>query len=33
VTYPRGIGARHEVHKVEMALMEQAMLDLRHAFR
>jgi len=29
VTYPQGIGARHEIHKVEMALMEQAMLDLR----
>jgi 3-dehydroquinate synthase len=33
VTYPKGIGARHEVHKVEMALMEQAMLDLRGATR
>ena len=33
VTYPKGIGSRHEVHKVEMALMEQAMLDLRGATR
>jgi len=33
ITYPQGIGARHEVHRVEMALMEQAMLDLRAATR
>jgi 3-dehydroquinate synthase len=31
VTFPRGIGARQEVHSLQMTILEQAMLDLRHA--
>jgi 3-dehydroquinate synthase len=33
VTYPKGIGARQEVHEVEIDEMEQALLELRKAFR
>jgi 3-dehydroquinate synthase len=29
VTYPRGIGARFEVHKIELALMERAIQELK----
>jgi 3-dehydroquinate synthase len=29
VTYPRGIGARFEVHQIDLALMEQAIQELR----
>jgi 3-dehydroquinate synthase len=29
VTFPRGLGARHEVHEIDIALMEQSLLDLR----
>jgi 3-dehydroquinate synthase len=29
VTFPRGIGARHEVHEIDLALMEQAIQELR----
>jgi 3-dehydroquinate synthase len=32
VTYPKGIGARHEVHEVEMSEMEQAFLAFSQAF-
>jgi 3-dehydroquinate synthase len=32
VTYPKGIGARHEVHEVEISEMEQAFLAFRQAF-
>ncbi len=28
VTFPRGIGARHEVHEIDLALMEQALQEL-----
>jgi 3-dehydroquinate synthase len=30
VTFPKGIGARQEVHAMQMTILEQAMLDLRH---
>jgi 3-dehydroquinate synthase len=30
VTFPRGIGSRQEVHAMQMTILEQAMLDLRH---
>jgi 3-dehydroquinate synthase len=33
VTFPKGIGARQEVHSIQMTLLEQAILDLRHASR
>jgi 3-dehydroquinate synthase len=29
VTYPRGIGARHEVHEVDLALMQEAIAKLK----
>jgi 3-dehydroquinate synthase len=29
VTYPRGIGARFEVHEIDLALMERAIMELR----
>ncbi len=29
VTFPRGIGARHEVHEIDLALMESAVQELR----
>ena len=29
VTFPRGIGARHEVHEIDLAIMEQAIEELR----
>jgi 3-dehydroquinate synthase len=29
VTYPRGIGARHEVHEIDLAKMERALQELR----
>ncbi|HET6408528.1 MAG TPA: 3-dehydroquinate synthase, partial [Chthoniobacteraceae bacterium] len=32
VTFPKGIGARQEVHEVEIEQMEQALLALRQAF-
>jgi 3-dehydroquinate synthase len=32
VTFPKGIGARHEVHEVDTTEMEQALLALRQAF-
>jgi 3-dehydroquinate synthase len=28
VTFPRGIGARHEVHEIDLALMEVAVNEL-----
>jgi 3-dehydroquinate synthase len=28
VTFPRGLGARHEVHEIDLALMEQALQEL-----
>jgi len=31
VTFPRGLGARHEVHEIELALMEEALQEL-HGF-
>ena len=31
VTFPRGIGARHEVHEIDLALMERALQEL-HSF-
>ena len=33
VTYPRGIGARQEVHEVDLALMQESLDDLRHVSR
>lgn len=33
VTYPRGIGARHEVHEIDLPMMEQSVLALRHISR
>ena len=30
VTFPRGLGARHEVHEIDLALMERAINELRH---
>ena len=33
VTFPRGIGARHEVHEIDLALMEQALQELEVAAR
>jgi len=30
VTYPNGLGARQEVHTVDLALMERSLNDLRH---
>ncbi len=30
VTYPRGIGARHEVHEIDLPVMEESILALRH---
>jgi len=33
VTFPKGIGSRQEVHSLQMTLLEQAVLDLRHASR
>ncbi|MEQ1861344.1 MAG: 3-dehydroquinate synthase [Chthoniobacteraceae bacterium] len=30
VTFPRGLGARHEVHEIDLPLMEQSILALRH---
>ena len=33
VTFPRGIGARHEVHELELGLMEESLLALRHGSR
>jgi 3-dehydroquinate synthase len=32
VTFPRGIGARHEVHEIDLALMEVAVNELRETF-
>jgi len=29
VTFPRGIGARHEVHEIDLAMMEHALQELR----
>jgi 3-dehydroquinate synthase len=29
VTFPRGLGARHEVHEIDLAMMEQAIQELR----
>jgi 3-dehydroquinate synthase len=29
VTFPRGLGARHEVHEIDLAIMEQAIQELR----
>ncbi len=29
VTFPRGIGARHEVHEIDLAMMEAALQELR----
>ena len=29
VTFPRGLGARHEVHEIDLALMEEALQELR----
>jgi hypothetical protein len=29
VTYPRGIGARHEMHEVDLALMREAIAKLK----
>jgi 3-dehydroquinate synthase len=31
VTFPRGLGARHEVHEIDLALMEEALQEL-HGF-
>jgi len=28
VTFPRGLGARHEVHEIDLALMELALQEL-----
>jgi 3-dehydroquinate synthase len=33
VTYPKGIGARHEVHEIDISLMEQSLLTLRDVSR
>jgi 3-dehydroquinate synthase len=33
VTFPRGIGARHEVHEIDLALMEQALQELESRAR
>lgn len=33
VTYPRGLGARHEVHEIDLAVMEESLLALRHISR
>ena len=33
VTFPRGLGARHEVHEIDLALMERAINELRLTFR
>lgn len=33
VTFPRGIGARHEVHEIELALMDGAVNELREIAR
>jgi 3-dehydroquinate synthase len=32
VTFPRGIGARHEVHEIDLALMDVAVNELRETF-
>ena len=29
VTFPRGLGARQEVHEIDLALMERALQELR----
>ena len=29
VTFPRGIGARHEVHEIDLAIMEASIQELR----
>jgi 3-dehydroquinate synthase len=29
VTFPRGLGARHEVHEIDLAKMERALQELR----
>jgi len=31
VTFPRGLGARHEVHEIDLALMERALQELKAA--
>jgi 3-dehydroquinate synthase len=33
VTFPRGIGARHEVHELDTSLMEQSLLNLKDLSR
>ncbi|MDQ3620865.1 MAG: 3-dehydroquinate synthase [Verrucomicrobiota bacterium] len=33
VTFPRGIGARHEVHDIDLAIMDKAIDEVRHSFR
>jgi 3-dehydroquinate synthase len=33
VTFPRGLGARHEVHEIDLAMMEDAIQELRALFR
>jgi 3-dehydroquinate synthase len=33
VTFPRGIGARHEVHEIDLAKMEAALLELKKSER
>jgi 3-dehydroquinate synthase len=33
VTFPRGIGARHEVHEIDLALMEHALQELEASAR
>lgn len=33
VTFPRSIGARHEVHEIDLPLMEQSIVALRHISR
>ena len=33
VTYPRGLGARHEVHEIDLAMMENAIQELEALFR
>ena len=33
VTFPRGLGARHEVHEIDLALMERAINELRRTAR
>ena len=33
VTFPRGLGARHEVHEIDLAMMENAIQELEALFR